>query len=60
MEDGIVKSVTKNSLGESIVKVNEREYRIPNDRKVIVKTMQKLKKGDMITDGNKNMSALLS
>ena len=58
VENGKVRSITSTSLGEKVIKVGEKEYKVPNDRKVIVKIGESIKAGDMLTDGNKNMNTL--
>lgn len=57
-EGGKVKSIKQTSLSEKVVYVGDKQYKIPNDRKVLVKIGDNIKPGDMLTDGNKNMNTL--
>lgn len=57
---GKVSKITTNSLGEKIVTVGNRDYKIPMTRELIVKVGDNIEPGNMLSDGAKNMHTMFN
>ena len=60
-EDSVVKNIINNSIGEkSIIMSTGKIYKVPMDREIIKKIGDRVNKGEMLTDGAKNMHILFN